>query len=88
MDESEKIYYREEQRFSQRWLWMVLAIIAVLFTVGFVKQIVFKVPFGDKPMSDYQLLIIWVISSIVMPGLFYLIVSRYLCKYIQTKDII
>jgi spore maturation protein SpmA len=71
MDEVEKIYYREDQRFSQIWLWMIIVIIAVLFTVGFVKQIVFKVPFGDRPMSDCALSVTWIISSIIMPGLLY-----------------
>jgi len=71
MDEFEKIYYREEQRFSQKWLWIMIVSIAVLFTVGFVKQIVFKIPFGDNPMSDFGLIVILIITSIVMPGLLY-----------------
>ncbi len=73
MDESEKIYFREEQRFNQKLLWIILFIISTLFTVGFIKQILFKVPFGDKPMPNFELTIIWIISSIIIPSLLYII---------------
>jgi hypothetical protein len=51
-----RIYFREEQRFKQPWLWAMLIGLA-LFTVNFigygmVKQLVLGKAWGSKPMSD------------------------------------
>jgi hypothetical protein len=44
--------FKEQQRFKQWWLWLILAGINLLFIYGFFKQVIEGQPFGDKPMSD------------------------------------
>lgn len=44
--------FKEQQRFKQWWLWLILAGINLLFIYGFLKQVIEGQPFGDKPMSD------------------------------------
>ena len=54
-----EILYVEVQRFRQWWLLALLGVLGVLpalFAWGFVQQIIFGVPWGNKPMSDSWLL--------------------------------
>lgn len=56
----EKIYFSEEQRFTQPWLWIVLilavgAMIVPMF-IGLYTQLVLGEPWGNQPMSDSGLL--------------------------------
>ena len=44
--------YKEIQRFTQWWLWLILVIVNLVFTYGFYEQVITGQPFGDKPMSD------------------------------------
>ena len=60
-DQVEHIYFEEEQRFRQPWLWAILllslAVPLAIFGYGLVQQLVLKKPFGDRPTSDASLII-------------------------------
>ncbi len=56
------ILFREEQRFTQWWLWLLLGGILLIPIYGIVLQMVFKQPFGDQPMSDVGLIIIFILN--------------------------
>lgn len=64
------IYFYEKQRFTQWWLWMILVAINGLFFYGLVQQLFFKIPFGDKPMSNSGLLITFA-GSLILSYLFF-----------------
>lgn len=53
-----EILFTESQRFKQWWLWMILLGINGLFLFGVYQQVIGEQQFGDKPMSDTELLII------------------------------
>lgn len=53
-----EILFTESQRFKQWWLWMILLGINGLFLFGVYQQVIGGQQFGDKPMSDTELLII------------------------------
>jgi len=61
--------FEETQRFTQWWLWVLLIVVCIFPIVGIVKQLVYKQPFGSKPMSDTGL-IIFAISMFAILGLF------------------
>lgn len=65
--ELRKYIYREIQKPRQIWIWLIIMIIAAIMWYGFIQQIVFRVPFGDKPAPDLMLIIIWLIFGIVFP---------------------
>lgn len=44
--------FKEEQRFTQWWLWVIILGIDALFVYGFVQQFILKKPFGDNPMPN------------------------------------
>lgn len=63
-----KIEFKEEQKFTQWWLWMILIGIGIFQMYGIYKQLIMHEKFGDKPMSDIGLLIfsVFIISLIAM----------------------
>lgn len=51
-----KIEFKEEQRFTQWWLWLILVSVAIILVYGIYKQIIQGEIFGNKPMSDRGLI--------------------------------
>ena len=49
--------FKEVQRFTQWWLWLILLGIGSILIFGIYKQIILGEPFGDQPMSDVGLII-------------------------------
>ena len=62
------IVFKETQKFSQWWLWLILIGIGILPILGIYKQLIIGEKFGDKPMSDLGLIIftVFVFSLIAM----------------------
>lgn len=65
------ILYREEQRFRQFWLWVIILGAASIFWAGFIYQVLFGGQLGNRPVSDIQLVILFVLMGIGMPWFFY-----------------
>jgi hypothetical protein len=86
--EMEKILFKEEQRFNQWWIWLLLiftfAVSVVPIWYGFFKQITTGVPWGDNPTSDTGLAIIGVFTTLLMAGI--LIIFKTTCLYIEIRD--
>lgn len=57
--------FQEKQRFTQWWLWLLLLGTLSLFVFGFFKQIVYGVPFGNKPISDLGLIIALIFMTLL-----------------------
>jgi len=51
-----KIEFKEEQKFTQWWLWLILIAIGILPIIGIYKQFILGDKFGDKPMSNFGLI--------------------------------
>lgn len=49
-------YFKEVQRFTQWWIWIILAIICFPTIIGLYKQLVLHTPWGNNPMSDTGLI--------------------------------
>lgn len=68
----------EVQRFPQRWLWAILVInmlvLVGIFGYGFIGQLLFGRPWGDRPVSNNTLLIIGgviIVFSLALICVFY-----------------
>jgi len=87
----EKVLFKEEQRFSQWWLWLVLigAFLTVLipFGCGIYSQEVLNKPFGDTPMSTEGLIVVGVFSNLMMAFIFYLLIKSKLKTKITSAGI-
>ncbi len=64
--------FREVQKFSQWWIWLILIAIGFIPIYGIYKQLILGEIFGDKPMSDLGL-ILFAFSTFAIIALFYII---------------
>lgn len=62
---NKEILFRETQKFRQWWLWLILMGINGLFLFGVFMQVIGEQKFGDKPMSDSQLIIATIFTIIL-----------------------
>lgn len=67
-----KILFKEEQRFTQWWLWLLLIGIGLIPIIGIYNQIILGKEFGDNPMSNLGL-IIFSIFTLLFIALFRII---------------
>lgn len=51
------ILFKETQRFTQWYIWILLFGMLLIPVYGIIQQLVYKEPFGDNPMSDVGLVI-------------------------------
>ena len=58
--------YRENQRFRQWWLWLILAINCILVGFVFFKQVVRSVPVGDNPIPNTWLILITSLLALIV----------------------
>ncbi len=61
--------FAEEQRFGQKWIWLLIGLGAAVCWLAFVQQIMFGEPFGDRPAPDAIVWIIVILFGIGMPWL-------------------
>ena len=52
-----KIKFKEKQKFTQWWFWLILIGLGIIAIYGVFKQIFLGQQFGDKPMSDSGIII-------------------------------
>ena len=52
------ILFFEKQRFSQWWIWLILLAINGIFATAFYVQVINGQTFGDKPMSNNEIVIV------------------------------
>jgi hypothetical protein len=68
--ESGQVYFREVQRFTQWWLWVIVLGVAYLQWHAFIVQIVLKGRFGDNPAPDWLVIVFFVLFGLGLPLLF------------------
>ena len=59
--------FREEQRFGQWWLWILVGSLVAMQWWGFYQQIVLGKPWGDRPAPDWMMVLIWLCFGIGLP---------------------
>jgi len=86
-----KPYYKETQKFTQWWLWVVVLIstvpVAAILILGFFKQIILGVEWGSKPMSDSTLIIVMVITLAMLAAVLWLFVAAELTIEVRDRAI-
>jgi uncharacterized membrane protein YjgN (DUF898 family) len=87
----EKLYFSEEQRHNQWWLWVILvaALLAVVvpFSYGIYVQEVMHKPFGENPMSTEGLIVTGLASLLVMLIIFLVMGKTRLETKITSKGV-
>jgi hypothetical protein len=62
-----QVLFTEQQRFTQWWLWLIIAVISGLQWWGFVQQIILRRPFGDHPGPDWMVLLFALLYGTGLP---------------------
>jgi len=61
------VSFRETQRFTQTWLWLVIALIVAMGWWAFIQQIFLGCPFGNRPASDPVVFVVWALCGFGLP---------------------
>ena len=64
---STDVLFRESQRFTQAWIWLVVVAIGCFGWWAFVQQTILGRPFGDRPAPNSVLVVIWLLCGIGLP---------------------
>lgn len=78
-----KYEFKEEQKFTQWWLWLILIAVTVIPVYGIYNQIILGQVFGNKPMPDAVL----IVSAIIPFGILFLFWLFRLKTEINAKEI-
>lgn len=65
------VFFREEQRFNQWWLWLLVLVPTAMVWYGAIQQLIFGKAFGDNPTSDTGMSIILVLFGVLLPLFMY-----------------
>lgn len=57
-----KTEFKEEQKFTQWWFWLIFIGVTLIPVYGIYRQIILGEVFGNKPMSDTGLIVFAIIS--------------------------
>lgn len=66
-----EIFFKEEQRFRQLWIWILVLLASTLPWIGLVIQVIFRQKLGNNPAPDWLLILIWLVFGIGFPLFFY-----------------
>lgn len=58
--------FRENQRFTQWWLWLVLAVSCLLVGFVFFRQIIQGIPVGNNPMPNSWVIFFAIITTLIL----------------------
>jgi len=87
----EKVLFSEEQRFTQKWLWLLIigaTLISVVPTiVGIYSQEILKKPWGNNPANTLALLLILFFEIFLMGGIILLFIKMRLKVEIKTDSL-
>lgn len=86
------LFFREQQQFRQKWLWLLLIAVFVpviiVFGYGIVQQLVLGQAWGSQPMSDSMLLMVSAFALIFSAGLLWLFYSMALIVEVRQEALI
>ncbi|MCC9137963.1 DUF6141 family protein [Pontibacter silvestris] len=68
---AETVLFQEKQRFRQLGLWTVVLAFAAIFWVGFVYQVLLSGTYGNNPVSDVELSVVFAVVGVYLPLFFY-----------------
>jgi len=65
-----KIYFKEEQRFKQWWVLLIVLSASAFPWFGLIYQIILGHKFGNNPAPDWMIILIWLLFGIGFPLFF------------------
>jgi hypothetical protein len=78
-----KVYYKEEQKFNQFWIWLILFFVAGLWIWQLVQQVFMGIPFGNNPAPD---VVVYLIGLFPIAG-FWLFMTMTLVTIVDEEGV-
>lgn len=66
-----ELFFKEEQRFRQLWLWVFVILACTIPWVGMILQVMLGHKFGNNPEPDWLIILMWLVFGIGFPIFFY-----------------
>jgi len=86
-----KGFFKEKQRFTQWWLWLIILATTIpaflIFLKGMYTQFIIGEPWGDQPMSDSGLVLTSVFIFATMGGVIWLLLIAELTVEIHDRAV-
>jgi hypothetical protein len=83
--------FHEEQRFTQRWLWILLMVTMLaligVFGYGLIEQLVYGKPWGDRPVSDSTLILTSLAVLLFAGGMIYFFYTLRLITEVRAEGL-
>ncbi|AKB57240.1 hypothetical protein MSBR2_0724 [Methanosarcina barkeri 227] len=68
-----QVLFREVQKISQIWVWLIIAIPVVFSWYGAYQQLLLGKPFGNNPAPDWMMFLLLLVFGVLFPVFFYYI---------------
>jgi hypothetical protein len=66
-----EVFFKEEQRFRQLWLWAIIILASIIPWIGMIFQVILGHKFGNNPGPDWLIILMWLVFGIGLPIFFY-----------------
>jgi hypothetical protein len=77
------IYYSEEQKVTNKWLWILISTVCIVYFYGLTEQLIFNRAVGSNPAPDWAMILIGIIPL----SLFYLLYKIKLYVKIDVEGV-
>jgi hypothetical protein len=68
---ADQTIFREEQRITQAWIWLLVAFAAAGAWAAFVLQVIIRIDPEAEPLSDCMVWIVWILVGVGVPLLLF-----------------
>ena len=66
-----EVLFKEEQRFRQLWLWILIILGSTIPWIGVILQVILGQKLGNNPAPDWIIILMWLVFGIGLPLFFY-----------------
>jgi hypothetical protein len=66
-----EVFFKEEQRFRQLWLWAIIILASIIPWIGMIFQVILGHKFGNNPGPEWLIILMWLVFGIGLPIFFY-----------------
>ena len=70
-NQNSETFFKEEQKFRQPWLIMVVILVSIMPWISLVVQIILGHKFGNNPAPNWMIHLIWLLFGVGFPVFFY-----------------
>ncbi|MDW7732147.1 MAG: DUF6141 family protein [Methanolobus sp.] len=67
MTDEDAVFFREQQKFNQLWVQLLIFVPVAIVWYGAIQQLVLGIPFGNNPASDNGMLLLLIIFGVLFP---------------------